>query len=163
MMQRISMIGSALSQLGNVMTAVDLTDTGPNESLSARMHRQRGVGTELTGSSHGMRRTTANVHGKMRLTQRAKPWTVRARHIANRGGMTEMIRTWWPVAVTVIAAIVWLIRLEARGISNGAEIRRLWSQRKEDMEAVKDSRDRMDRRLDEIGSDIKTLLRGMGK
>ena len=72
MMQRISMIGSALSQLGNVMTAVDLTETGPNESVSARMHRQRGVGTELTGSSHGMRRTTANVHGSKRLTPRAK-------------------------------------------------------------------------------------------
>ena len=81
--------------------------------------KRRGVGTELTGSSHGMRRTTANVHGKMRLTQREKPWTVRARHLANRGGMTEMIRTWWPVAITVIAAIAWLIRLEARGISNG--------------------------------------------
>ena len=40
--------------------------------------------------------------------------------------MTEMIRTWWPVAVTVIAAIAWLIRLEARSISNGAEIMRLW-------------------------------------
>jgi hypothetical protein len=77
--------------------------------------------------------------------------------------MTDMIRTWWPVAVTCAATIVWLIRLEARGISNGAEIKRLWSQRKEDMEAAKDSRDRMDRRLDEIGSDIKTLLRGMGK
>ena len=77
--------------------------------------------------------------------------------------MTEMIRTWWPVAVTVIAAIAWLIRLEARSISNGAEIKRLWSQRREDMEAAKDSRDRMDRRLDEIASDIKTLLRGMGK
>ena len=100
---------------------------------------------------------------KMRLTQREKPWTVRARHLANRGGMTEMIRTWWPVAVTVIAAIAWLIRLEARGISNGTEIKRLWSQRREDMEAAKDSRDRMDRRLDEIASDIKTLLRGMGK
>ena len=77
--------------------------------------------------------------------------------------MTEMIRTFWPIAVAVIAAIVWLIRLEARGISNGAEIRRLWSQRREDMEAAKESRDRMDRRLDEIGSDIKTLLRGMAK
>ena len=78
--------------------------------------------------------------------------------------MTEMIRTFWPIAVAVIAAIVWLIRLEARGISNGAEIRRLWSQRREDMEAAKESRDRMDRRLDEIGSDIKTLLlRGTGK
>ena len=115
-----------------------------------------------SGSTH--QTTSARAHiGKMRLTQREKPWTVRARHLANRGGMTEMIRTWWPVAVTVIAAIAWLIRLEARSISNGAEIKRLWSQRKEDMEAVKDSRDRMDRRLDEIGSDIKTLLREMGK
>jgi len=77
--------------------------------------------------------------------------------------MTEMIRTWWPVAVTVIAAIAWLIRLEARGISNDTEIKRLRSQRREDMEAAKESRDRMDRRLDEIASDIKTLLRGMGK
>ena len=74
-----------------------------------------------------------------------------------------MIRTFWPIAVAVIAAIVWLIRLEARGISNGTEIKRLWSQRREDMEAAKESRDRMDRRLDEIASDIKTLLRGMGK
>ena len=77
--------------------------------------------------------------------------------------MTDMIRTWWPVAVTVIAAIAWLIRLEARGISNGTEIKRLRSQRREDMEAAKESRDRMDRRLDEIASDIKTLLKGMAK
>jgi hypothetical protein len=77
--------------------------------------------------------------------------------------MTEMIRTWWPVAVTVIAAIAWLIRLEARGITNGTEIKRLRSQRREDMEAAKESRDRMDRRLDEIGSDIKEILKGMAK
>jgi len=77
--------------------------------------------------------------------------------------MTDMIRTWWPVAVTVIAAIAWLIRLEARSISNGTEIKRLRSQRREDMEAVKESRDRMDRRLDEIGSDIKEILKGMAK
>ncbi len=37
---RIRMIGSAISQLWNVMTARDLTQTGPNESISARMHRQ---------------------------------------------------------------------------------------------------------------------------
>ena len=37
---RIKMIGSALSQFGNVLTARDLTETGPNESISARMHRQ---------------------------------------------------------------------------------------------------------------------------
>ena len=47
MMQRISMIGSALSQLANVATALDLTDTGPNESLSARMHRQGRRGEQI--------------------------------------------------------------------------------------------------------------------
>ena len=40
MWQRVKMIGSALSQVGNVLTALDLTKTGPNESISARMHRQ---------------------------------------------------------------------------------------------------------------------------
>ena len=39
-MKRLHMIGSALSQLANVLTARDLTKTGPNESVSARMHRQ---------------------------------------------------------------------------------------------------------------------------
>ena len=47
MMQRISMIGSALSQILNVMTARDLTETGPNESLSARMHRQGRRGEQI--------------------------------------------------------------------------------------------------------------------
>ena len=37
---RIQMIGSALSQLLNVFFTLDLTKTGPNESVSARMHRQ---------------------------------------------------------------------------------------------------------------------------
>jgi len=41
------MIGSALSQLLNVMTARDLTETGPNESLSARMHRQGRRGEQI--------------------------------------------------------------------------------------------------------------------
>lgn len=37
---RIKMLGSALSQLLNVLTASDLTKTGPNESVSARAYRQ---------------------------------------------------------------------------------------------------------------------------
>ena len=40
MWQRVKMMASASSQLGNVLTARDLTATGPNESISARMHRQ---------------------------------------------------------------------------------------------------------------------------
>ena len=37
---RIKMTASALSQVGNVLTALDISETGPNESISARMHRQ---------------------------------------------------------------------------------------------------------------------------
>jgi len=77
--------------------------------------------------------------------------------------MTEMIRTFWPIGAAVLAVVVWLIRLESRGISNATEVKRLWAQRKEDMQAARDSRDRMDRRLDEIGGDIKTILRGISK
>ena len=77
--------------------------------------------------------------------------------------MAEIIRDFWAIIATAIGVIVWLIRLESRGIANAADIKRLWSQRKEDMEAAKDSRDRMDRRLDEISTDIKTILRGMAK
>jgi len=39
-MKRLKMIWSALSQLLNMMTAFDLDNTGPNESVSARAHRQ---------------------------------------------------------------------------------------------------------------------------
>ena len=56
-----------------------------HQTTSARAHIDGKTDPELTGSSHGMRRTTANVRGKMRLTQCEKPWTVRARHLANRG------------------------------------------------------------------------------
>jgi len=75
----------------------------------------------------------------------------------------DVIKEFWAIIAAAMAGVAWLIRLEARSISNAAEVKRLWSQRKEDMEAAKDSRDRMDRRLDEIGSDIKTILRGMDK
>lgn len=40
MLLRIKMLGSALSQLLNILTARDLTKTGPNESVSARAYRQ---------------------------------------------------------------------------------------------------------------------------
>lgn len=77
--------------------------------------------------------------------------------------MSDILRDFWFLIVAGVSSVAWLIRLEARGIANAAEVRRLWAQRKEDMDAAKDSRDRMDRRLDEIGSDIKTILRGMDK
>ncbi len=39
-MRRLRMIWSTLSQLYNVLSAFDLDNTGPNESVSARAHRQ---------------------------------------------------------------------------------------------------------------------------
>ena len=75
----------------------------------------------------------------------------------------ELIADYWAIVAAALGAVVWLVRLEARGLSNTAEIKRLWTQRKEDMQSAKDSRDRTDKRLDEIGQDIKTLLRGLNK
>jgi hypothetical protein len=73
--------------------------------------------------------------------------------------MTEVIKEFWFLLAAVVSAVAWLIRLEARGITNAAEIRRLWAQRKEDMDAARDSRARVDHQLDEISTDVKTLLR----
>jgi hypothetical protein len=75
----------------------------------------------------------------------------------------DLVRDFWAIIAAAVAVIVWFIRLESRGIANAADIKRLWNQRKEDLEAAKDSRDRVDRRLDEISADIKTILRGMAK
>lgn len=73
--------------------------------------------------------------------------------------MSETIREFWALIVAGIAGLVWLVRLEARGVSNAAEVQRLWSQRKEDMATAKESRDRVDHKLDEMATDIKALLR----
>jgi len=75
----------------------------------------------------------------------------------------EFIAYYWAIIAAAIALVVWLVRLEARGITNASDIKRLWTQRKEDLQSAKDSRDRTDKRLDEIGQDIKTLLRGLDK
>ena len=81
----------------------------------------------------------------------------------NKGRDMDVLREFWTLFAGGFAVVVWLVRLEARGVSNAAEIKRLWTQRKEDMEAAKDSRDKSDRRLDEIAQDIKEILRGMAK
>jgi len=75
----------------------------------------------------------------------------------------EFIANYWAIIAAALGAVVWLVRLESRGITNASDIKRLWTQRKEDLESAKDSRDRTDKRLDEIGQDIKTLLRGLDK
>jgi len=70
----------------------------------------------------------------------------------------EVIREWWGVAVGVIGGIVWLSRLEWRSLNNEKEVRRLWAQRKEDLENAASARKETNEVLKEIRQDIKTLL-----
>jgi len=58
-----------------------------------------------------------------------------------------------------VGFLIWLIRLEARSIENGKEIKRLWYQRKEDLDAAKEARDDTNKMLAEIRDDIKALIR----
>jgi hypothetical protein len=75
----------------------------------------------------------------------------------------ESVLKFWPVAMGFVALIVWLIRLEARAMDNTKEIRRLWNQRREDLEASKQARDDTNKMLAEIRDDIKALIARVGK
>ena len=72
--------------------------------------------------------------------------------------MLEMIREWWAVILGVVAGLFWLSRLEWRGLQNEAEIKRLWTQRKEDLDSAKESRNETNAMLKEMRDDIKQLL-----
>jgi hypothetical protein len=75
----------------------------------------------------------------------------------------DVILTFWPVLAAFLAFLVWLIRLEARSVENGKEIKRLWNQRKEDMEMSRQSREETNKMLGEIRDDIKSLIARVGK
>lgn len=74
----------------------------------------------------------------------------------------EILIQFWPIVLGFVALIVWLVRLEARAMDNTKEIKRLWAQRKEDLEASKESRENTDKVLAEIRADIKTLIAKVG-
>jgi hypothetical protein len=76
--------------------------------------------------------------------------------------MSDIVLTYWPIFVGFVGFLVWLIRLEARSIENGKEIKRLWNQRKEDLEAAKTARDETNKILHEIQKDIKSLIARVG-
>lgn len=76
--------------------------------------------------------------------------------------MSNLLLAYWPVAVAFIGFLVWLIRLEARSIENSKEIKRLWYQRKEDLEVAKAARDETNNILHEIQKDIKALIAKVG-
>lgn len=80
--------------------------------------------------------------------------------------MSDMIKDFWGVFVGLVAAIAWLIRLEARIAMNGAAIERLTQQRHEDLTAAREARQTTNdtlkdvkSELGEIRTDIKALLR----
>jgi hypothetical protein len=59
--------------------------------------------------------------------------------------------------------VVWLVRLEAGSAENTKEIKRLWNQRREDMDAAQRSRSETNTMLAEIRDDIKALISKVGK
>ena len=75
----------------------------------------------------------------------------------------ELIRSFWPIAVAFVGFLIWLVRLESRSIENGKEIKRLWNQRREDLEMSKQARDDTNKMLAEIRDDIKDLIGRIGK
>ena len=77
--------------------------------------------------------------------------------------MTDLIRTFWPISVGFVAFLIWLIRLEARSVENSKEIKRLWNQRKEDLDLSRQSREEVHKMLAEIRDDIKALISRVGK
>ena len=76
--------------------------------------------------------------------------------------MPDWIVTGWKPVAAAIAFVAWLVRLEAKGLQNEREIKRLWEQRKEDLESAKEDRNRLYNTLTEIQSDIKTLIGKVG-
>lgn len=75
----------------------------------------------------------------------------------------DIVKALWPIVAGFIGFLVWLIRLEARSVENGKEIKRLWHQRREDLEMSKQARDETNRMLGEIRDDIKDLIGRIGK
>ena len=75
----------------------------------------------------------------------------------------EGLFAYWPVAVSLVAVVVWLVRLEAGSAENTKEIKRLWNQRREDLEASRQSREETNKMLGEIRDDIKSLIAKVGK
>ena len=75
----------------------------------------------------------------------------------------EIVLTYWPIAVAFVTFLIWLIRLESRSVENSKEIKRLWNQRREDMELSRQSREDTNKMLAEIRDDIKALISKVGK
>lgn len=69
----------------------------------------------------------------------------------------DFIARWWSAIAAVIGVIAWLIRMEAKMVSNSRDIERLWKQRKEDMQAAKDAREDTNALLHDLREDVRRL------
>lgn len=129
--------------------ASDATALGALADIQA-MLTARGVGL-----GHRARRDFRKRHGR--------------RPLVLRGRKLEVIKEYWAVIVGFVALIAWAVRLEAGVKQAQSDIRGLWKQRNEDLEASKEARtetnrflERLDAKMDmafnEFRSDIKTLL-----
>ncbi|ASM72500.1 MULTISPECIES: hypothetical protein [Roseobacteraceae] len=70
----------------------------------------------------------------------------------------DLIRDFWAALAAVFAFLLWMVRLEAKAIGNEREIRRLWTQRKEDLEVAASARKETNDMLGEIRTDVKQIL-----
>lgn len=86
----------------------------------------------------------------------------------------ELVKEYWAVVVGFVGLIVWAVRLEAGMKQNASDIRGLWRQRNEDIEAHRQARietnallqkldAKMDAAFSEFRGDIKTLLQRKGE
>ena len=75
----------------------------------------------------------------------------------------DVLREWWGLIMAGVAGLFWLSRLEWRGLQNETEIKRLWSQRREDLASAQRARDETNEMLREMQRDIKQLLQQGGK
>lgn len=69
-----------------------------------------------------------------------------------------IVAKFWAAGITLAGVIVWLVRMEAKALANEREIRRLWLQRKEDLQTAKEARDESNSMLHEIRRDVKRLI-----
>jgi hypothetical protein len=72
--------------------------------------------------------------------------------------MTEMLKDFWSVIAGGVALVVWLVRLEGKGIANASDIKRMKEQRHEDLERQRSDQAQTADLLKEIRQDIKTLM-----
>lgn len=70
----------------------------------------------------------------------------------------EMLKEYWGLIVAGVTLVIWSIRLEAKANENSKEIRRIWSQRAEDLAAHREAREATNSLLTELRNDVKTLL-----